>query len=251
MSLRSALGRSRAYLRARDLLLARGRGNVDVEREDLARRYLRGSGLEIGAFFNPTRVPPGVHVRYVDRVPRDELLRIEGAWLASVGIGSDRVGPVDIVADAERLEGIPDASADFIIANHVLEHLEDPIRGLHSMLRVVRPGGVVLLILPDARFSQDATRPRTDVEHLVRDHEEGPERSRQAHYEEWAVKLEGAQGARVAERVAEYERENARHHFHVWELEGFVRLLLEVDFPADILRAELLSDEFAVVLRRR
>src|SRR5215212_7552941 len=36
-------------------------------REDAARRYLRGSGVEVGALHLPLRVPRTVTVRYVDR----------------------------------------------------------------------------------------------------------------------------------------------------------------------------------------
>jgi predicted SAM-dependent methyltransferase len=61
---------------------------------------------------------------------------------------------------------------------HVVEHLEDPIGALKHMLRVTRPGGIVLLTLPDGRHRFDARRARTTVEHLLRDHEEGPHASR-------------------------------------------------------------------------
>ena len=43
-------------------------------REDLARRYLAGNGIEIGASFWPLRVPPGAAVRYVDYVDRQTLV---------------------------------------------------------------------------------------------------------------------------------------------------------------------------------
>src|ERR1700748_3538530 len=70
--------RSRLYLRSRDVMLATGTRAYWTYREDLARRYLRGRGLEIGALTTPLRLPPGVSARYVDRLPRDELVALAG-----------------------------------------------------------------------------------------------------------------------------------------------------------------------------
>lgn len=49
--------------------------------------------------------------------------------------------------DATRLS-FADHSFDRLIAAHVLEHLPDPHRVLREWVRVVRPGGVISLVLP-------------------------------------------------------------------------------------------------------
>ncbi len=55
---------------------------------------------------------------------------------------------VDVVDDGESLQDhLPDVSADFIIANHFIEHTQDPLGTLAAYLRVLRTGGV--LYLPD------------------------------------------------------------------------------------------------------
>ena len=113
----------------------------------------------------PLRLPPGVHVRYVDRQTREELIQSEGANLAAVCLDASLIPGIDVVDDADRLATFADDAVDFVIANHVLEHLEDPIAALGQMLRVVRPGGIVFLTLPDARHWFDARRERTSVEH--------------------------------------------------------------------------------------
>lgn len=51
------------------------------------------------------------------------------------------------------------ASVDFIIALHVLEHLDDPVGVLQHWLDRLKPGGGIGLILPDWRYTWDA---RTD-----------------------------------------------------------------------------------------
>jgi SAM-dependent methyltransferase len=240
----------RPYRRLRDALLRAHRDNQWVVREDLARRHLSGEGIEIGALTAPLRVPPDVRVRYVDRLDRAGLLREEGPHSVALGLDARSIPEVDVVDDAERLATFGDASVDFVIANHVLEHLEDPIEALENLLRIVRPGGVLLITLPDARHTFDAPRERTTVQHLRRDHEEGPHTSRRAHYEDWARAIEGLPEPQVAARADEFAEQDARHHFHVWELDTFLELVRALGLPCHVVEARAYSIEFAVVLRR-
>ena len=62
---------------------------------------------------------------------------------------------------------------------------EDPLRALSTFLRVVRPGGVVYLAIPDKRFTFDVSREVTSIAHVLRDYHEGPQCSREEHYLEW------------------------------------------------------------------
>jgi len=181
---------------------------------------------------------------------RADLIRADESSLKARGVDSSLIRDVDVLDDAERLSRFRNESLDFIIANHVLEHLEDPIRSLENMLRVLRRGGILLLALPDGRYTFDARRPGTTVEHLFRDHLDGPETSRRQHYEEWARLIEGLPEGRVEARVADFARDDARHHFHVWDLEGFLAFLHALDLPYDLLHAQSYMEEFAVVLRK-
>ncbi len=44
--------------------------------------------------------------------------------------------------------GYPDGSFDFVIANHVLEHVSDDLRALSELRRISRPGGIAILQTP-------------------------------------------------------------------------------------------------------
>ena len=234
--------------RLRDIVLASGAGEWLTVREDLARRYLRGEGIEIGAFCWPLRVPPGARVRYVDSATKAELLATAAGQLTDAGMFPESIPETDVVDSAETLATFADASLDFVIANHVIEHVEDPIGALETMLRVLRPGGVLFVALPDARHSFDKHRVRTSVEHVLRDHREGPEWSRRGHYEEWATYVEGY--GDVDTRAAQYAAADVRNHFHCWELEGFLDLLSAAGLPARLAHAQVNGEEFIVVLRR-
>jgi predicted SAM-dependent methyltransferase len=250
VELRRRIARGSAHLRFRDLVLHVGRNNLHVVREDLTRRYLEGEGIEIGAASLPLRVPPKVRVRYVDNLDRDELIAQSGHGFLGPSIDINAIPSIDVIDDAQTLGAFADASLDFVVASHVLEHLQDPIGALKNFARVTRRDGIIFLVLPDARKTFDYLRERTTIEHLLRDHQEGPHTSRMYHYAEWAEYIEGIGPPGIPQRSAEYAAENAHHHFHVWELEGFLGLLGAIDLDCELLHAQGYNHEFAVILRK-
>ncbi len=181
-------------------------------RSFLASQYLRGDGIEIGALNEPMKLPAGCSVRYVDAFTNEELRNHY-----PVGLQGFDIVNVDIVADAHLLSGLADASLDFVIANHVLEHLEDPLLALRNMLRVLRHGGVLFLALPDKRHTFDRDRPCTPFEHILADHRNGPEASRRGHYEEWLRLVDKLPEAEIEDRVqALCQAPDPAIHLHVW-----------------------------------
>jgi SAM-dependent methyltransferase len=73
------------------------------------------------------------------------------------------------VAEAGDLRQIPDETYDFVLASHVLEHVANPLRALEEWRRVLRPGGTMLVIVPDRRATFDHRRTPTRFEHLEED----------------------------------------------------------------------------------
>lgn len=217
-------------------------------REFLAAHYLKGEGLEVGALDKPMPVAQGIRVRYVDRLDREDLLR------QYPELAGRRLVHIDVVTDGENLKGVGDASQDFVIASHFLEHCEDPIGTLKNFLRVTRPGGILFLALPDKRFTFDRDRSETSYEHLLRDHREGPEPSRREHFEEWVGRVDGKSGS---EAVSETERLMAIRysiHFHVFTggsmLEILGRLAREEGLNFGVEAFLQNGDEFLCVLRK-
>lgn len=51
--------------------------------------------------------------------------------------------------DAQDLSNIADESFDFLYSSHCLEHLRDPRIALRNWLRVVKPGGYLVIQVPD------------------------------------------------------------------------------------------------------
>lgn len=229
-------------------------------RDAFAASFLFGEGIEIGPLHAPLAIPAHAKARYVDRMSVEQL-RDDYPELAD-----QELTPVDIVDDGEKLTTVPDGSVDFIIANHFLEHCEDPIGTIGVHLRKLRPGGILFYAVPDKRFTFDFRRPSTPLQHMVTDHEEGPEGSRRAHYDEWArlVSEEGPNGPAPAEshseesldrRAEELEADKYSIHMHVWTQAEFLSLILHCreryDEAFDIEASARRSLEFLVVLRKQ
>lgn len=87
------------------------------EREGFFKKFCQGDGLDIGCGGDP--VVPGV-----------------SGW--------------DILnGDAQYLRGIEDETFDFVYSSHCLEHMHDVRVALCNWFRVVRPGGFLIICVPD------------------------------------------------------------------------------------------------------
>lgn len=193
-----------------------------LPRKALSLKWLEGAGIEIGALHNPLSVySERAQVTYVDRLDVPAL-RQHYPELANLPLV-----PVGIIDDGEKLETVESDSQDFVIANHVIEHTEDPIGALDSWFRVLRPGGVVYLGVPDKRYTFDRIRVNSPWLHFVADHEYGPEGTRRQHYEEW-VRYVGqhTEPDVVDATVASLMEQNYSIHFHVWDADSFTDFLV-------------------------
>lgn len=189
-------------------------------REAIAAAFLRGRGLEIGALHQPLKIPPSASVRYVDRMSVSDLRR-HYPELASLPLVE-----VDVIDDGERLTHVESDSQEFVVANHFLEHCENPILTLQNMLRVLAPGGVLYLAIPDKRFTFDVDRASTTIDHLERDFVEGPAWSRRAHFVEWARLVDKVAPDRVETEATRLMASNYSIHFHVWTSDELLEFML-------------------------
>ncbi len=89
-------------------------------------RYFVGRGLDVGGGHDPLEI--NAHAfRLISRVD---------VWDQQQG-------------DAQFLAGLPDNGYDFLHSSHTLEHLRDPLVGLSNWIRVVKPGGYLVITVPD------------------------------------------------------------------------------------------------------
>jgi SAM-dependent methyltransferase len=188
---------------------------------------LEGDGIEIGALHNPFRVPPGRNVKYVDKFTADEVARI----YPDVPLQEIRVP--DIVCSTGDLDAIEDESLGFIIASHVLEHSDNPLRLLQTWRRKLKIGGKLLIALPDCRFTFDRGRPLTSLEHLLWDFRNHgtqlKDLSDLGHIAECNLNMHESLDVESALELAKTILKKSRDtHFHVWTYDSFRSQLVAI-----------------------
>ncbi len=97
---------------------------------------------------------------------------------------SKKANGFNFIREATDLYGIADQQYDFILSSHSLEHTANPIRALKEWIRVVKPGGALIVLLPDYRRTFDHRRKPTPIEHMLKDHQLGKDEKDLTHLEE-------------------------------------------------------------------
>jgi len=100
-------------------------------------------------------------------------------WLVGTGIdigaGNDSIGnyrpmfPMmaavrawDLVnGDAMSMDGVADDSYDFVHSSHCLEHMRSPSRALSNWIRICKPGGYLVIMVPDEDLYEQSVWPST------------------------------------------------------------------------------------------
>lgn len=218
-------------------------------REELADVYLKGQGIEIGALHQPLIVSKQAKVKYVDRYSLKDL-REHYPELRDLPLVS-----VDIIDDGEKLSTIGNETQDFVIANHFVEHSQNPLLTLTNLFRVLKRGGVLYIALPDKRYTFDKDRPITPLEHLLKDYNQGPEQSKKEHFEEWVRLVNKIEEPTAAKnQIDNLISTDYSIHFHVWTqsemLEMFLALKKQLQIAFDIEACLKNGGEFILVLRK-
>lgn len=105
-----------------------------------ALRYFVGHGIDIGCGQDPIG-------RY--------------AYLFPAMTGCDAWDTIYGSGDAQRMDGVPDDTYDWVASAHCLEHLHDPTEALHHWVRICKSGGHLILTFPDEDLYEQGVWPST------------------------------------------------------------------------------------------
>jgi len=158
-------------------------------KSQIAVAHLVGNGLELGPLNNPLPVDEKkASVEYADRLSKTDALRL---FPELIDIKDSLVDP-DILMDfdTDTLSEIKQRGFDFVIANHVIEHLVNPIQFLKNVSDNLPSGSLFFLTVPDKDFTFDKARALTTNEHLWREYKKGVTNLSNAHIKEFLVNKE-------------------------------------------------------------
>jgi SAM-dependent methyltransferase len=132
--------------------------------------------------------------------------------------------------DASTLEELPSESYDAVLSSHVLEHIANPLGALEEWIRVLRPGGTFLIVVPHKEGCADHRRPTTTLEHMIEDQRAGTDEDDMTHADE-VIRLHdiardppARDPETLRRRVLDNANVRALHH-HVFTLPSALQLL--------------------------
>jgi len=134
-------------------------------------------GIEIGGpshYFNGGLLPLYQNVKSLD----NSIFSAETIWHGKVTEGNTfnfapgKTG-YQYICDATDMQIIPTGKYDFLVSTNTLEHIANPLKAMFEFLRVIKPNGMILLVLPDKDSNFDHLRKITLWDHIKYDYDIG------------------------------------------------------------------------------
>ncbi len=184
---------------------------------------LSGKGLEVGAMDHPANLPCDCHVVYVDAATEEELSE------NFQELGDQKFVKPDHILDLDTrgITELGSGSFDFVVLNHVIEHVANPIQVIEDLVNLLKPDGMLSISAPDKRYTFDNKREITQFEHLKEEYRQEVDFVSDEHYMDYIRNvhpeiLEYDEPKRSAEIQRVRDR---REHAHVWTSETFREFL--------------------------
>lgn len=137
--------------------------------------------------------------------------------------------------EGSDLREVRDGSYDAVLSAHNLEHLANPVKALKEWQRILRPGGVLVLVLPHYEDTFDHRRSPTAVEHMLNDYANDVGEDDRTHLAE-ILELHDLSRDKAAGTLEEFRQrslDNVRTrclHHHVFDEANSLELLEAVGF---------------------
>jgi SAM-dependent methyltransferase len=184
---------------------------------------LTGQGVEIGALHQPAIIPRHCKIEYCDANSREESVK----FFPELNI-NDLVPVTYIVdLDTQGLSIFEENKFDFVILNHVIEHVANPIKVVGELFRVVKPNGLVVLSAPDKNYTFDKNRVLTPYSHLLEEYQQNVSVITDEHYLDFLRGVHPEVFQRSESEIAQCVQsvKNRREHAHVWDSHSFTEFL--------------------------
>lgn len=132
--------------------------NLIRKREVLRHIQTQGAlGLEIGPGCSPILNSNEANIKFCDHLDQQGLIK---KYENDPAINKNRIPYIDYVwGDKSLIELVgPNLKFDYVIASHVIEHVPDLVSWLNEIHQVLKPNGILSLVVPDKRYTFDFCR---------------------------------------------------------------------------------------------
>jgi SAM-dependent methyltransferase len=187
---------------------------------------LTGQGLEIGAFNQPATLPAHCTIEYCDAQSKTEACR------AFPELNSDDLVEVQHICDLDKqgLSIFENERFDFVILNHVIEHVANPIKVIEELFRITKASGHLVISAPDKQFTFDKNRALTTFAHLKAEYDHQITTVTDEHYIDFLQGVHPDLFEKVKDKPQQLQVhinhvKNRREHAHVWDSQTFSELM--------------------------
>ncbi|GHU06688.1 hypothetical protein FACS1894158_13930 [Betaproteobacteria bacterium] len=124
--------------------------------------------LELGAQARPTFYKNELNIKFLDYQSKGETCNKDfpgnpnNIW--------DKIVDVDYIVTSDEYHLFVNDKFDVVIANHVIEHVDDVVLFIKNTSNLLADNGVLFLSIPDKKMSFDKFRQNTPFSHIVTDY---------------------------------------------------------------------------------
>ncbi|HAZ13714.1 MAG: hypothetical protein A2X86_16540 [Bdellovibrionales bacterium GWA2_49_15] len=189
-----------------------------------------------------------------------------------VGVGARTICPTHrtVLSDAFSAHGVHDSIAkvffhgdeipyednsfSFIVSEHVLEHIANPLKVLKECIRVLSPGGKLFLFLPHMERTNDSHRKVTTLEHVIADYEKDIPFDDATHVDDWFknVVKKGLMPIHYSHLTKKDLLKTGSIHHHVWTEKQLLEIMQYLGLKVCYVNAKVPDrrDSFVVVAEK-
>lgn len=143
------------------------------------------------------------------------------------------------ISEATDLRRISPATYDFILSAHCLEHIANPVKALREWIRIVKPGGSIIALLPHYQKTFDHRRQPTPLDHMLGDYARGASERDLSHLPEVLALHDLSRDTGISTASDFYQRslrnfENRCLHHHVFDENNSRKLFEAVGLTVEV-----------------
>jgi SAM-dependent methyltransferase len=153
---------------------------------------------------------------------------------ASFEYDGEKQAGVQYLGEATSLSAQDTGAYDFVLSSHMLEHTANPIKALTEWKRLLKEHGILVLIVPNKKFTFDHRRPVTTIEHLISDFEADMEEDDLTHLPEILAAHDFQRDPDAPDAIEFKNRclrnaENRCMHHHVFDAQLLIDLIQHLE----------------------